>query len=111
MLSIVRSVLPRNRALGITGALYCTDRAFFQVIEGAPNAISFVLGRIEADPRHSDVTVIEDVTIPERLFGGHDMKFVDGARYRVAARPLDFDAVLQLDSRQRRDLTLSMLRA
>lgn len=111
MLSIVRTVLPRNKSLGITGALYFTEAAFFQVLEGVPEAIGVVLSRIETDPRHSDVTVIEDVAIPHRLFGAHDMKFVDGARYRVAATPLDFDAVLRLDSRKRQDLTLSMLRA
>lgn len=111
MLSVVRAALPRNRSLGVTGALYFTDGVFFQVIEGAPQAIAFVLERIHADQRHSDVTMIEEVTISERLFGGHDMKFVDGARYRVAARPLDYDAVLRLDGEQRRDLTLAMLRA
>lgn len=111
MLAIVRSVLPQNRALGITGALYFTETAFFQVIEGTPSSVEIALGRIRADKRHADVTVIDTQSIPERLFGAHDMKFVDGVRHRITQRPLDFDTLLRLDKPMRRDLTLAMLRA
>ena len=58
----------RNRELGITGALICTDAHFAQVLEGSPVSIEQLMSSIYSDPRHANIVVINKSTIPNRLF-------------------------------------------
>jgi hypothetical protein len=111
MLSVVRNALPRNRALGVTGALCFTPTSFFQVLEGPPQAVRAVFASIEADWRHTQVTRIDEKPIRKRLFGGHEMKFVDAQRSPSLGHPVEFDAVLAMAPTQRRELAVALMRA
>jgi hypothetical protein len=110
MLAVVREALPRNRALGLTGALCFTPTSFFQILEGPEPDVAEVFRRIEADWRHTQVTKLEVSPIGARLFKGHEMKFVDCARHHALGHPIDFDSVVAMGAGQRRDLALSMVR-
>ena len=48
---------------------------FLQVIEGADQQISDLLGRISSDPRHSDVSMIYESDIDNRVFPQWSMGF------------------------------------
>jgi hypothetical protein len=111
MLAVVREALPRNRSLGLTGALCFTPTSFFQILEGPEPAVAAVFRRIEADWRHTQVTKLDTAPIGARLFKGHEMKFVDCARHRPLGHAVDFDSLVAMGAGQRRDLALSMLRA
>ena len=57
-----------NKKLGVTGALLLTDDTFVQVLEGEEASVRGLLARIEADPRHDDLVVLEAGTVAGRVF-------------------------------------------
>ena len=111
MLAVVRSAVRRNRALGLTGALYFDESKFIQILEGPRNNLDAVFRRIEEDWRHTDVTVLDQQPIDRRLFSASEMRFVDGVRQRATVHALDFDAILAMHPGQRREMMLAVLRA
>ncbi|MDN4588123.1 hypothetical protein DBA29_06375 [Xenophilus aerolatus] len=58
-----------NEAAGITGALATLEDDFFQYLEGTTAALDALLLKLLADPRHSDLKVLERRAIPRRMFG------------------------------------------
>ncbi|MEP6503610.1 MAG: BLUF domain-containing protein [Betaproteobacteria bacterium] len=80
--AILRHSRANNAREGLTGALcLCnTGRLFIQVIEGGRNAVSKRYNRIVADPRHTDVTLLQYEEIDERRFAGWSMGQVNMAR-------------------------------
>ncbi len=58
-----------NATHGITGMLLYCEGTFFQVLEGEPDVIEALIGRIARDPRHANLTVIVRESIPRRNFG------------------------------------------
>ena len=83
---ILRQSRATNARLGLTGALcLCNAGALFiQVLEGGRNAVSQRYNRISADPRHTDVTLLEFTEIAERRFAGWAMGQVAMARLNPA---------------------------
>jgi hypothetical protein len=99
-----------NRRLGLTGFLLHKDGRFLQVLEGRDDVVRDRLRIIEADPRHSDLTVLVEDEVSERQFpewsmgyetitdaladqipGYHaatDMTSPSGLNYRPAVRQL-----------------------
>ncbi|MBU1345740.1 MAG: BLUF domain-containing protein [Alphaproteobacteria bacterium] len=64
----------RNNARdGLTGALAAHEGRFLQVIEGPPAVLDRLLRRLEGDPRHKTIVVIDRVPIAERRFGAWTM--------------------------------------
>jgi hypothetical protein len=61
---------------GLTGALVAHDGCFIQVIEGEPGRLDALLKRLDDDPRHRDIRLIERVEIATRLFGQWSMASV-----------------------------------
>ena len=57
-----------NALDGVTGLLVYNGRQFLQVIEGAESAIDDLLQRLQADPRHSGLTVEDQRVIEDREF-------------------------------------------
>ena len=57
-----------NSSKGITGALLFNSGCFAQVLEGPRAAIETIFERIQCDPRHSDVAVLESGNTTERNF-------------------------------------------
>ena len=71
------AVAARNNALeGITGALLFIDNSFIQVIEGDERAMSHMLTRLKADPRHHDIRIISDQLAESRHFADWSMGLI-----------------------------------
>ena len=60
----------------VTGALTFNNGVFGQVLEGPSEAVENAFERIQMDDRHSDVTLLEIVSIVERGFSKWSMGFV-----------------------------------
>lgn len=72
MLNLIQilAVSQRNNARDeITGALALSRGRFLQVIEGRPGDLDRLLKRLETDPRHERVDVIDRRRVDARLFG------------------------------------------
>lgn len=53
---------------GLTGALAAHRDRYIQVVEGPAQALDSLLRRLESDPRHRDITLLNREPISERLF-------------------------------------------
>jgi hypothetical protein len=73
-----------NAACDVTGALLFTEDAFAQALEGPMAAVGEVFDRIQMDPRHDEVVVLEAGAAPARAFGEWRMAY--------AGRTLDASA-------------------
>jgi hypothetical protein len=71
-------ILTAARALnaqnGLTGALICRADMFMQMLEGPRAAVTETFGRIQADDRHVDVTLLYVGDTPERIFPDWSMR-------------------------------------
>ena len=66
----------RNAAAHLTGALVFVDDQFIQVLEGEPRVIEDTFERICCDLRHTNVRLIDLVSVSERIFPEWGMKFL-----------------------------------
>lgn len=57
-----------NKRLGVTGALLVSEDCFVQSLEGDETVVRALYGRIAADPRHEDVTLLEAGDVQGRVF-------------------------------------------
>jgi blue light- and temperature-responsive anti-repressor len=65
-----------NAAVSVTGALMFNAGAFAQVLEGPREGVETTFERIQCDPRHGDVTVLQCGTVEARTFANWSMAFV-----------------------------------
>ena len=65
LFSVARS---KNKGLDITGALLISGDWFAQTLEGDEDAVRALFATIERDRRHERISVIEDQTVPGRVF-------------------------------------------
>jgi hypothetical protein len=73
---IIRRSRSNNRAQGISGLLVFDGERFCQYLEGECEAVLTLAGRIEADPRHVQFTVVQQGFGGEqRRFPGWDMAY------------------------------------
>lgn len=70
---IFRASVRNNVRDRITGALALPDGKFVQVIEGRKSDLDDLMGRIRADKRHTNLVVLGDWSIADRLFAGWAM--------------------------------------
>jgi blue light- and temperature-responsive anti-repressor len=92
----------RNRLAGITGALTLGGGTFGQILEGPPDAVEAAFERIERDPRHRDVVLLDLAPIAARSFGGRAMAFVAPCgltRLDEVAQPGGFTAAVRAGER------------
>ena len=75
----------RNVALEVTGALMFVETHFAQVLEGPGAAVTTLMESIRADPRHTDLTVIDTETLVRRRFARWTMAYA-GPRMLVEAQ-------------------------
>ena len=66
-----------NARLGITGMLLHIEGSFFQVLEGAPDAVDGLFDAIRRDARHRQLTVIIREPVAARTFGEWTMGYAD----------------------------------
>ncbi len=90
ILQILGTARANNSRQSITGALLFNSGFFAQVLEGPRTSIERVFERIQQDPRHGEVTVLECGTAGERSFPEWSMAHVqlpsEAATSGVAAR-------------------------
>lgn len=88
---IVSHSIARNTPLGVRGALIFTERHFAQILEGPPDALAGLMDRIQHDPRHEAVTVIENKPIDGYRFPDWSLAYWGDASYmdQHVARVLD----------------------
>lgn len=65
-----------NARVGVTGALLFNGGAFAQVLEGPRRAVEATFERIQRDPRHGDVAVLQCAPVADRGFPRWSMAFV-----------------------------------
>ncbi len=64
----------RNRNEAITGLVLYDDDRFFQWLEGPTDSLERIMRSIYNDPRHTDIEVLHNQPIAERVFGDWNMK-------------------------------------
>lgn len=79
--SEVAGILAASRANnardGVTGALLYSEGCFAQVLEGGLDAVERTFERIQCDPRHADVVMLQAARADGRLFGVWDMALAE----------------------------------
>ncbi len=75
-----------NAAVGITGLLVYCDGSFIQALEGPADVVEATMQRIEADPRHRDVTRIVTYETSARDFPDWTMAYASPDRTEMQAR-------------------------
>ncbi|GJD97819.1 BLUF domain-containing protein [Methylobacterium iners] len=85
-----------NTKVDVTGALMFNAGAFAQVLEGPKLGVEHTFERIQCDPRHGDVTVLQCGPVENRCFSNWSMAFVGQsevgrARWDGIAAKSDFD--------------------
>jgi hypothetical protein len=75
--AIVDRSIIRNQEHGITGMLWSDGVSFAQVLEGEHQAIVETMSRIRADQRHTEIEVVLDRAIAQRMFGRWAMVLSD----------------------------------
>ncbi|WP_374473443.1 BLUF domain-containing protein [Arenimonas sp.] len=68
-----------NARQRLVGGLYFADGCFFQVLEGPAEDVEALYAKLQQDPRHEDLQVLERREIPEPEFRGWTMKHVPDA--------------------------------
>ncbi|GAC1339418.1 MAG: hypothetical protein NVSMB18_07610 [Acetobacteraceae bacterium] len=79
-----------NAKAGVTGAMLHIQGCFAQVLEGPVDAVQEVFERIQCDPRHKNVVVLQADRVGTRLFRNWDMALAqigDPERANVLLRP------------------------
>ncbi|MET4108109.1 BLUF domain-containing protein [Hymenobacter sp. UYP22] len=66
-----------NDEAGITGMLLYDGNRFLQVLEGPPNSVDAIFGRISLDCRHTEVEVLANGPVAQRQFGNWSMGLVN----------------------------------
>lgn len=61
--SLLEQTTKKNNSLGITGFLICSERSFFQLLEGEKEIISELFSSIRGDSRHHNIIKIVDSTL------------------------------------------------
>jgi hypothetical protein len=64
-----------NEAVGITGALLFTEEHFSQFIEGPPEMIAELFGKLQRDPRHTNLDILEKRTARHRIFADWSLAY------------------------------------
>ena len=73
--SILAVSRQNNPPAGLTGALLFNEGLFAQVLEGPVESVDGTFERIQCDPRHSDVTVLQNGPADHRDFPSWSMAF------------------------------------
>ncbi len=61
---------------GLVGVLYFGNGNFFQCLEGEEEAVDTLYQKLEADPRHTNVTLLSKKRITAQSFSNWAMKYV-----------------------------------
>jgi hypothetical protein len=98
---IINVAVPKNKALGITGFLVEFNGTFVQVLEGDRNKVLNLYFKVEQDPGHKDVTLLEYQVITERRWprwnmASSQLSLAEAERFAVLEdfiKARDFDQI------------------
>ncbi len=92
--SILNTSRKNNGPAGITGALLFNGHGFAQVLEGPVEAVEATYERIQCDPRHSDVVLLNNGETAERTFSDWSMAYADPETVRSGEHePIRLDEI------------------
>ena len=94
---IVNSSIPRNRSLGVTGALMFTGQRFSQYLEGSPAAIAELKQSILRDSRHEDVRTLAAGPYEVRRFLTWTLAYAGPSRFMASKVECALNDALQGD--------------
>ena len=88
---IVNVARQRNGQLEVTGALLFTGAHFAQVLEGTHGAVKELMVSINRDPRHTEITVIQEGAVAEARFAQWTLAYSGPSNFidRTVARTLE----------------------
>ena len=72
---LLSQAIRNNKALGISGGLVFNRTNFLQVLEGNERDVRRTFDRIQHDPRHADVTIVEAAPVTAPLFDAWAMGY------------------------------------
>lgn len=75
--SLLKKAREKNHEVDVSGILIFHDGAFFQVLEGPPEAVYTIYDRISQDPRHDEIKLLLKSEVEERSFPDWSMGFVN----------------------------------
>lgn len=85
MATILAESQRNNDRDALTGALAAHNGQFIQVLEGPTDQLDVLLKRLQGDPRHSQIKVLERTPIESRSFAGWSMAH---ARFTPEMEPI-----------------------
>lgn len=97
--SILLAARRRNPELGVTGALLASDDWFVQTLEGAEAAVRTLYADIARDPRHEQVSVLQNGPVDQRMFGKWSMARVAEDAGPEITLVLQHDGILDAEAR------------
>jgi hypothetical protein len=82
----------QNTKIGITGMLVFKDGNFMEVLEGEESAVKELFSKINVDPRHTLVSVIQEGEISAREYPSWAMTFYDPSteKYEHVGSPIQW---------------------
>jgi hypothetical protein len=89
----------RNKAVGVTGMLFCFSNRFLQVLEGPGSAVGALVGRIRLDPRHQHLAIVQDVAVETRAYADWPMRRLQAEELGEAERGFIFRALSAFEPR------------
>jgi hypothetical protein len=72
---ILQSAVRNNQLHGVTGMLLYHEGSLLQVLEGATQDVNETYRKIESDPRHHDLFLLDDFQVMTRDFANWSMGF------------------------------------
>ncbi len=75
--NILQTARAHNKGHGITGALFFAPKLFAQILEGSAEEINSLYESICRDSRHTDVTLVLNEPVDERIFKEWSMAYLD----------------------------------
>lgn len=84
LVELLEQSRPRNDEQGVTGMLLYSGGNIIQALEGPVAAVEAIFEEIEADPRHTDVRVLDRGATAQRAFPNWSMGFRNVSEREVA---------------------------
>jgi hypothetical protein len=82
---LLRNAQSRNHAEQLSGLLIYDQGYYFQWLEGPQDALQRIWNSIQRDPRHRDIQILREQTMPKRFFGDWDMRLARRTRGKLDA--------------------------
>lgn len=86
---IVFPAMRFNRSRDITGCLWVGKEHFVQVLEGVEEEVESLYKRIERDPRHEHVTLLECAPLRAREYARFAMRLIRGPEHEEIERVMN----------------------